>query len=144
MFLNVILTDGLGHDFNVNIVDLSAWAIVVLVWKFSPMPKSSRLLVLFDLLCNVLCWGLWSTWTWELCRVIKIDLLSFFYMQTYSLSMTICYRCFLFISVYFWILFQKSCVGRRIDLSLGLQFNSTDQMCLFLCQYHVVFIIVAL
>ena len=40
--------------------------------------------LLSDLVYLVLCWDLWYTWTWVLCRVINMDLFAFFYMQTSS------------------------------------------------------------
>ena len=69
------------------ILDLSAWAIGVLFRKLSPVLMSSGLLPTFfllDLVYLVLSWGLWSTWTWVLCRVIDMDLFPFFYIETFS------------------------------------------------------------
>ena len=52
--------------------------------------------LLSGLLYLVLCCGLWSTWTWPLCRVINIDLFWFFHMNPSNLTITICWRCCLF------------------------------------------------
>lgn len=50
--------------------------------------------LLWDLVYLFFCWGRWSIWTWVLCRVIKMDLFSFFYTQTSSWASTIYWRCF--------------------------------------------------
>lgn len=41
---------------------------------YSPLSLPSSSVYLF------LCWGLWSTWTWVLWRVIDVDLFAFFYI----------------------------------------------------------------
>jgi hypothetical protein len=38
--------------------------------------------LLLDLVCMVLCWGLWSTWTWILCRVIDMGLFTISILNT--------------------------------------------------------------
>ena len=37
--------------------------------------------MLLDLVYPALHWGLWSTWTWVLCRLVDLDLFAFFYIQ---------------------------------------------------------------
>jgi hypothetical protein len=64
--------------------------------------------LLLNLVCLVLCWGIWPTWTWDLCRVINMHLFAFFYMQTSSHTSTFCWSCFHFSIVYFWFICQIS------------------------------------
>ena len=45
------------------IIDLSGYAMGILFWKSSPMPKYSPLCLLSSSVYLVLCWGLWSTST---------------------------------------------------------------------------------
>ena len=65
------------------IVNLSVCITGVLLKKLALLPMCSRLFSTFlsCLIYLVLCWGLWSTWTWVLCRVIDMDLFTFFYMR---------------------------------------------------------------
>jgi hypothetical protein len=51
----------------------------------------SPLSLLLDLVCTVLCWDLWSTWTWILCRRTDVNIFAFFFMQTFSYTSGICY-----------------------------------------------------
>ena len=44
----------------------------------------------------VLCWGIWSTWTWVLCMVIVMSQFVFTYILTFSYISTICWRCYIF------------------------------------------------
>ena len=88
----------------------------------------------------VLCWGFLSVWTWVTYRVIGLQLFALFYMQTSNLTSTICWKCCLFSSVYFCFFFfiKNQVMCRYVDLCLSLQFSWSK--CLFLCQYHTVFI----
>lgn len=79
-----------------------------------------------------------STWIWVLFREIDIDLFAFFYIQMSSWTSTICWSCFLFFIVCFWLLHQKSCVCRCMGLLWVLWFNSTYQPVWFCanCSYY--------
>jgi intracellular septation protein A len=79
-----------------------------------------------------LCWGLWSTWTWDLYRVINVDLFAFFSMQTSSQISTICWRHFFFfhcivlvfvknhVSIGMWVYFRVFNSIPLINLSLSI------------------------
>ena len=99
----------------------------------------SLLSFLLDLEYPVLCWSLWSTWTWFLCSVIHMDLIDFFYMPTFCYTTTICWRFLLFSNLCFLLLCQKWSVCR----SLGLLLKQWNQFhwptFLFLCQYSLFF-----
>jgi hypothetical protein len=71
-------------------------------------------------------------------RVINMYLFLFFYMQTFSLTSIICWRCFLFSIVYFWLLYQKSGVHMCFFMSASSVWFHWS-MFLILCQYHVFF-----
>ena len=101
-----------------TIVDLSAHANGVLferfflcqwVQSYSPFffPLGSMYLVL--------CWSLWSIWSWVLCRVINTDLFAFFYLKTSSLTSTSFWRCYLFFQ-YVFCFHQQSGVHSCEDL----------------------------
>ena len=77
----------------------------------------------------VLCWGIWFTGTWVL-LAINVNILALFYMQTFSLRNTICWRCFLFVFCVFPIC-QKSSVHWCVNLCLRLQFDSIYQSIYF-------------
>ena len=66
-----------------------------------------------DILHNAGSYSLLHTWTWVLCRMMSRDLFAFFYTQTSSLTSTVCWRCCLFSSVYFWLLYKN-------QISIGL------------------------
>lgn len=55
----------------------------------------------FPISFSVLCWGLRSTWSWVLCRLVGTDLFGFFYMQSPVWTTTIRGNCFLPPNVYF-------------------------------------------
>jgi hypothetical protein len=101
------------------IVSLSTCTIGVSFKISSPVSMSldySSLSLLPDSeVHKVLCWGLWSIWSWVLCKVINKNLSVVFYMQASSLTSTICWRCCLFSAVYFWLC-QKSHVYRVFNL----------------------------
>ena len=61
-----------------------------------------------------------------LCMVIDMGLFSFFYMLISSYVITICWKYFLFSTLYFLFLCQKSCVHRCVAWYLGLIFNSIN------------------
>lgn len=67
---------------------------------YFPLPSGSVYVVL---LCS-----LWCTWTWVLCWVIDTNLFTFFYMPILRYSDTICSWCFLFFTLLFWLLCQRS------------------------------------
>ena len=70
---------------------------------------------------------------WLLCRVLSMDVLAFFYMQTSS------WRCYIFSSVF---LTHSSKIW-YLYMCLFLPGSSTRfhwSMCLFLCNYHLAFI----
>jgi hypothetical protein len=77
----------------------------------------------------VLCWGPWSTWTWDLCRVINMDPFAFFYMQTVSRWAFVLLKMLSLPPhiVWLWLLCQKSSVHRCVGLFLGLRFYFIDQ-----------------
>lgn len=78
----------------------------------------------------VLYCSLWSICTWFLCRVISLNLFVF-YMQTFSLSWSICWRWYPFFSgVYFWLLYQKLGAHRYI----GFKFRSSIGFYCSICQ----------
>lgn len=108
--------------------------------EFKAVPP---IFLLLDLVCLVWCWGLWSTWTWFLCRVIVMDLLEFSYMQTSSKISITCWRFIPFFFAWFWLLCHKPTVHRCLGLFLGLSFYFIVQP-VFLCQYHLVLITIAL
>lgn len=69
-----------------------------------------------------LCWGLWSTQSWVLYKVINLDLFAFFCMWPSSLTRTICWRCSFFpvcISAFF--------IKTRCPLCLDLWLSSGHQ-----------------
>jgi hypothetical protein len=55
--------------------------------KLSPITMSSRIFLL-DLVYPILWWGPWFTWICFLCRVISIDLFSFFFYYYVFSSIT--------------------------------------------------------
>lgn len=83
---------------------------MVSVWKAFSVPVSSSLFLPFSSLMFIafgLCWGLWYIWNWVLCKMIKMDLFPFHYMQLFILTNTICWRCSLCSNVYLWLLYKK-------------------------------------
>ena len=79
----------------------------------------------------------WSILRWVLCMVISKDLFGFSYKIS-TLTNTIFWRCCLFSSVYFWLLYKKSGSHRCVNYVLVLILFHWP-ICLFLCQYHGVF-----
>ena len=67
-----------------------------------------------------LYWVLWSACTWALCMGIDMELFAFCCVPLFSYANNICWRCFLFSIVYFWLLCQKLGVNRCKDLCQGL------------------------
>ena len=115
---------------HLSIVDLRAWAIGVLSRKFPPCQwvwGSFPLSFLLRSVYLVLCWGPWSTWTWALCKMINLDVFSFFYIQTASWTSTIYWRWCLCPIVWFLLVCWRSSVHKGVGLFLGLQFYSIDQ-----------------
>ena len=121
-----------------EVLFISFWSLCLSSWcsdqeVVSCVQGYSALALLSDILHPVLCQSLWSTWTWVLWRVIDINLFAFFYMQTLSLTSNICWRCFLFSIVQFWLFGQTWNIHRCMGLLLGLQFDFIDKPILFLC-----------
>lgn len=80
----------------------------------------------------VLRWCPWPIWRWILCRVMNVDLCSF-YMWLSSVTGTICQRCCLLSSVYPWLLGQKPvAIGVWVLNSISLA------MILLSCQCNVI------
>lgn len=108
--------------FHLLIVELRACAVGVLIRKLFHVPVSFRVfLSLIDWVFLVLCWSLWSTWTWILFRVINMDLFVFFYSQLdhhHFLKMLYFFHCM--------VLSPLSSVLRCVDLFLGCLFDSID------------------
>lgn len=106
------------------------WAISVLSTKLSSASMCasySLLSLLSGLLSLVLCQRLWSTWILILCRLTNTDVFGFFYIEKTSLNHYIWYFVF-----QFGFLHQKKWgVSKRMDLCLGLQFNSIYQCVCF-------------
>lgn len=100
---------------------------MVSVWKAFSVPVSSSLFLTFSsimFIASGLCWGLWYIWNWVLCKMIKMDLFPFHYMQLFILTNTICWRCSLCSNVYLWLLYKKKLgVHTCVSLCLGLQFH---------------------
>ena len=67
----------------------------------------------------VSCWGLWNIWSWVWFSIVNMNLPGFLYMQLSSLTSTVCCGCCLFfsLSVYVWLLYQKSGVYRCVDFA---------------------------
>lgn len=85
--------------------------------------------ILYFLICLRvfdLHWYPWSMWRWILCRVVDMDIFSFFYMQLFSLKGTICWICCIFTSVYFGLLCQKSGVQKYMKIGLNIKIYSVD------------------
>ena len=101
--------------------------------QFSLLTKSGYL---------ALCWGPWSIWSWVLCRVISMDLISILlhayirYDQHHLLKT-------LFSSMYYWLLYRTLGVYRCGFMS-GSLIPFHWLTFLLLCQYHAVFITIAL
>lgn len=77
------------------IIDLNSWADGVLFRKSFTTHISCRVLsmVFFSDNFNVSGLGLWSMWSYILCKMIETGLISFFYMRTSNFPSTICWRC---------------------------------------------------
>ena len=71
------------------------------------VPGYSPPSLLSGLMYLIFYWGLWSIWSWILCRTVNVDLFVFFYMKTSSLTITIYRRCYIFPRMYPWFLHQK-------------------------------------
>ena len=99
---------------------------------YQQVQGSSPHSLLLNLVCLILCWGLWSTWLWALCRVIDMGLFAFFSMQTSNSTSTICWRHFLFPFVWFLVLCQISNIPRCVGIYLDLWSYSIDQ---YVCFY---------
>ena len=68
-------------SFHLSICHLRSWVIGVLFRKLSPVPIHSMVLPnFFSMWFSVsgLCWGPSSTWMWIFCRMVSMNLLSFF------------------------------------------------------------------
>lgn len=86
---------------------LNSWANGILFRKSFPTPLSCRALPMFSSgSFSVSGLGLWSIWSKE----IDTDVISLFYMWTFSFLSTVCWRCFLFSSLYFRIIVIYSMV----------------------------------
>jgi hypothetical protein len=59
-------------------------------------------------------------------KEIRMDQFEFCYMLTTGWKGIICWKCYLFFTAWFWLLYQKSSAHRYMDLFLSLQFYSTD------------------
>jgi hypothetical protein len=94
--------------------------------------RCSPLSILLDLVYQILCRSLWSTWTLVLCRVRDKDMFVLFCMLTsiqldqHHLLKVLSFF-FFFPIEWFSLLCQKSCVHRCVGLLQGHQFNSIDQ-----------------
>ena len=74
----------------------------------------------------ILCGGPWSTWTWALKKEIRMDRFAFVNMLTATWASTICWKCCLFSTGWFWLLCQRSSDHTCGGLILGLQFYPID------------------
>lgn len=81
--------------------------------------------LLFAWVYLVWCWCLWSSFS--LYGMIGMVPFWCFYMLLSCFSSTICWRCCLVSSVYFWPLSQKSGVHRCENFYMDLKFDSPDQ-----------------
>jgi hypothetical protein len=111
------------------ILDLRIKAIGVMCRKFSLCQcvwEFFQLFLLLDSVCLILCGGPWSTWTWALYREIRMDQFALFYLLTGSWISTICWKCCLFSTGWFYLPCQRSSDHRCVGSFLGLQFYSID------------------
>lgn len=98
------------HEVPFIIVGLCACAMGILLRKSFPVPMTLRLFLTFspirfrvsDLMLRAL-----PIWNWVLYTVIKTDLFVFFNIQSSSLTSPICWRCWLFYSVYIWYIVKS-------------------------------------
>jgi len=65
-----------------------------------------------------------------------MDLFGFFCVEPSNLTSTICWRCCLFSTVYFWFLHQKISCPSVCGFMFGSLFKFSWSTCLFLCQNH--------
>jgi hypothetical protein len=94
--------------------------------------------------CLVLCWGIWSSWIWVLCRVIDMDLFAFC-SSTCKYSVRPAPFFVFFFPFYCFAFFTKN----QLPICRWIYFWSFDSiplisMSVFLYQYHTVFISIAL
>lgn len=128
------------------IVDFSAHIDGVLYRKSVPVPMSSRLFLTFffcQIQCTLfLCQSLCFIWNWILCSVISMDSFGLLYVQSLVWTEQFFWRCCPFpacISGFF--------IENRVTKSVWTYFwvfNLILLILMFLCQYHAVFIFVAL
>lgn len=76
-------------------------------------------------------WFPWSLWSWVLWMLMCLDLFTFFYMQQFSLTSTICWRCSNMLNQNFWLLYQISDVHMCVNLCLV--FNSMPLINMSVC-----------
>ena len=77
---DVCLTEAFQfHEDSLNSLSqsMSHWSTVRKgwVWGFSPLSH------ILDTVHIVLCWGPWTTWNWDLCKVTDLHLFPFFLLQ---------------------------------------------------------------
>jgi hypothetical protein len=72
-----------------------------------------------------------SICTCVLCRVKNRNLFEFFYMQTYSLTINICWRYYFYSNAYFWPLYKTQVSIGVWELSVHFQINSIDPLVCF-------------
>ena len=111
--------------FHVLIIELSAWAVGVLFRKLSAVLVHSSYFPLSPLpgsVCLVLCYGLWSTWTW----VLSVWWIWIYWHSTCNHlvwpASFVKECCLSLSSVCFWVFHQKSdvwiyvCINKSIPL----------------------------
>lgn len=130
------------------IAGLNACAMGVLFRKSYLVPMSPSLF-------STLFYQIQRTWSYVdvlgpfefvLYNGIDIDLFSFFYVQFFFLSISICWRCYLFSGMYFWLLCQKN----QVSISLWnyactfysiLLNNKSIVMLIHYCFYYYKFVV---
>ena len=83
-----------SHLWNIDCTVLSHWFTVQEIVSSTNVYRAIFHFPLLDLVYPILCWGLWSTWTWVLCRAINMNLFEFFYMQASSQTSNTFWICF--------------------------------------------------
>lgn len=113
------------------IVDFKACVISVVFRKFFSMPKSSSICstsLLSNSGCQALCRGLWSTWSWLLCRVGDNNLVSFFFSYWSSLNSIICENA----------IFSLLCI---FGLFIKKNISWLLSMCIYICTFNYILLI---
>ena len=108
-----------------SILYLTSHVIGVLFRNFSPVPIYYRLLRTFSSISfsvSGFIGGPWSSRTWTLYKEIRMDWCTFFYMVTASFVSTICWKCCLFSTGWFFLPCQRSSDHRFGDSLRGIQF----------------------